>query len=313
MRNLQKTTPKTGARRRQSVAFLLFFSLLVTAASLAAQPARLADLRGAWRADDGTLLQFQPDRLVAFEKEDLAFGSILRREADTWTLRRGGLLETWHLALSGGVLRIQRGGKTMEFRPLAEVPSQVDPKPLKVAAPIDLPAARIAEVQTELGERLKRDQAAIKSKDQPRTQAVVAANTAYLEKLVGEVGWIDTRRFGHQAAANAVILAKHSHHLLLYRDAVPAIEADFKHPGDDAAIYSIFYDELRIELGGKQRYGTQLGTDAEGKPMVLPLEDRSRVDEWRKEIGLDPLPQYLALASKYLYAGQTIRLPREDE
>jgi hypothetical protein len=62
----------------------------------------------------------------------------------------------------------------------------------------------------------------------------------------------DVRRFGYQAAANAIILAKHVHHLLLRRAASPAIEADFKHPGDDAQMYTIFYDELMIELGGKQ-------------------------------------------------------------
>jgi hypothetical protein len=36
---------------------------------------------------------------------------------------------------------------------------------------------------------------------------------AYLEALVRKVGWIDAGRFGRQASANAVILAKHGENL----------------------------------------------------------------------------------------------------
>jgi hypothetical protein len=302
-----------GARWRRGFVVALSCVSVLAAASSAVPSAHLADLRGAWRSGDGALVLFQPDRVVTFEKGELVIGTVVRRADDTWTVRRVGLLESWRLGRSGGTLRIQRSGKAVEYQALAAIPPQLDPKPLKVPPPMELPAARVAEIQKELGERLKRDQAAIKSDDPARTAAVIADNAAYLEKVVGEVGWIDVRRFGYQAAANAVVLAKHSHHLILYRDAVPAIEADFKHPGDDAAIYSIFYDELMIELGGKQRYGTQLETDGQGKPFVLPLEDRARVDEWRKDIGLDPLAKYLELASKYFYQGQEIRLPREDE
>jgi hypothetical protein len=53
--------------------------------------------------------------------------------------------------------------------------------------------------------------------------------------------------------------------------------------------------------------------DSEGNPLVLPLEDITKVDQYRKEIGLPPLVEYLKLASEGLYAGKPIRLPRADE
>ncbi|MBV8200528.1 MAG: hypothetical protein JOZ15_07875 [Acidobacteria bacterium] len=134
----------------------------------AAQPVRLTDLRGAWRAEDGALLQFQPDRVLTFEKGELAIGSIVKRDGETLILRRGGLLETWRLGLSGGVLKVQHAGKSSDYKPLADIPHQMDLKPYTLPPPVDLPASQIVEAQTELAERLKRDQAAVKSKDQAR-------------------------------------------------------------------------------------------------------------------------------------------------
>lgn len=44
-----------------------------------------------------------------------------------------------------------------------------------------------------------------------------------------------------------------------------------------------------------QRYGTRTRYDEETKSEELyPLEDESRVDEWRKEVGLPPLREALA-------------------
>lgn len=47
--------------------------------------------------------------------------------------------------------------------------------------------------------------------------------------------------------------------------------------------------------------------------MVLPLEDASKVEQFRKEIGLPPLAEYLKLASEGLYGGKSIRMPHDDE
>jgi hypothetical protein len=82
--------------------------------------------------------------------------------------------------------------------------------------------------------------------------------------------------------------------------ALPQIEKDFRHAGDDAQAFAIVYDSVQLDLGRKQRFGTQIRGVAEGKPFVLPLEDPQRVDTLRKEIGLPPLSEYLADAGKVL-------------
>ena len=133
------------------------------------------------------------------------------------------------------------------------------------------------------------------------------------KQRVQELGWIDLHRFGHEGSGNAIVLAKHSGDLSLMTTILPWVEKDYKNAGEGSVMYAILYDGLQLKLGRKQRYGTQIGVDAEGHPMVLPLEDASKVEQFRKEIGLPPLAEYLKLASEGLYAGKAIRMPRADE
>jgi hypothetical protein len=78
-------------------------------------------------------------------------------------------------------------------------------------------------------------------------------------------------------------------------------------------MFSVLYDELAVVTGNKQRYGTQIDEDSSGRPFVLPVEDPSQVDALRREIGILPWQQYLALVSENLYGGATIRIAGGDE
>ena len=59
--------------------------------------------------------------------------------------------------------------------------------------------------------------------------------------------------------------------------------------------YALMFDRMRMNQNKPQRYGTHhyLDPAAGNTNELYPLEDESRVDEWRKEIGLEPLQQYL--------------------
>lgn len=54
-----------------------------------------------------------------------------------------------------------------------------------------------------------------------------------------------------------------------------------------------FIDRLRLRTGKKQLYGTQVKKDKEGKIEVLPMEDKEKVDERRKALGMSTLLEYL--------------------
>jgi hypothetical protein len=93
---------------------------------------------------------------------------------------------------------------------------------------------------------------------------------------------------------------------------MPTVEEDVKKHGGPGEMFSVLYDELQIELGNKQRYGTQIDADKDGHPFILPLEDPARVDEYRKEIGILSFEQYRKLASDNM-GGMTIRVAGSDE
>ena len=63
----------------------------------------------------------------------------------------------------------------------------------------------------------------------------------------------------------------------------------------DIAKESVAMMEDRINMfeGKPQRYGSQIEEDEHGNPRLYKLLDESKVDEWRSEMGMEPLKDYL--------------------
>ena len=273
-----------------------------------------ASLSGAWQtADRSSAILIETDRVIARDDGRLVVRGIIERHPDHLLLRRSGVKEVWKFSLRDGLLRVDRSGASTEYLRLRAIPQDLELKPFALAEARDLSPERIQGIQTELRERVSRDQAV---RTDPARQGGMAGvdtdNTAYLKQLVQEVGWIDVPRFGSQISVDAFLLLQHSGDLGLKLAALPFIERDLKH-SEGAQSYALFYDRLQLDLGRKQRYGTQFRPDAEGNPYVLPLEDPARVDEFLNELGLPPLEKYLADASQLLFKGKPIRIPRADE
>lgn len=65
--------------------------------------------------------------------------------------------------------------------------------------------------------------------------------------------------------------------------------------------YAYLYDRVAINEGRKQRYGTQLHFDATtGRWTVLPLENPTQVEVFRRKLGLMPLKEYIKFTEKVL-------------
>jgi hypothetical protein len=190
-------------------------------------------------------------------------------------------------------------GKTNTYLKLDKIPAEVEVKPLALGAAKELPKAKIQSVQEDLARRAKLDQE-VRTDLAKRNDAakVDAENTASLAKLVQEVGWIDAERFGAPTSHNAFLIVQHSMDVPLMLAALPAIERDVKAKRLDAQPYALLHDRLQLMVGEKQRYGTQIGRNDEGALVIMPLEDRKRVEELRKEIGLFALADYLKLFEK---------------
>jgi hypothetical protein len=271
----------------------------------------------AWEVVTGKqLLCAAGDQLLLPGAGPMKVVGIEKRDSRAWTIRDKGHLKTWKVSQEKNTLQVKVSGETTVYRRLDSVPEDCVFKVLPIGTARELPQERVLAIAKEIYERVDRDQAGIeaaKDKYLLPTSDIMVQNTQYLKALIREIGWIDVHRFGHVASGNAIILAKHSEDLPLIVGILPFVERDYNSLDKDNVMRAILYDGLQIDLGRKQRYGTQLGLDSEGHPMVLPLEDASKVEQFRKEIGLPPIAEYLKLASEGLYAGKPIRLPRPDE
>jgi len=299
------------ARRFQALLLATFLGLTFFGFSKA-DP--LSQFSGAWRLEGGdTALFFDTGRIVERRAGKTRVLGVLAYEKGELVVRRSGLLERWQVSASEGRLIFSRNGERQVYERLDSIPAELRLDPLPLGAMKELPPARLTAIQQELGERLRKDQQALKSEaaSESEVDAVISGNLKALRSVVQEVGWIDAARFGSKTSYAAVILAKHGGDLSLLLAALPQIEKDFKKAGDDAQAFAIVYDSVQLDLGRKQRFGTQIRGVAENKPFVLPLEDPQRVDILRKEIGLPPLSEYLADASKALQ--MTIALPPDEE
>jgi hypothetical protein len=256
----------------------------------ATAPASVERLEGVWRdvADPGRLVRFQEGRVTRVD---------------------GGKLQRTHWIASsepGRLVACEYGQKKpLEFSfredrlilgsgEAASAYERVDgPAPAFELSPLpwpgspDVSAERIAEIQKDRQ---------MQPPDFEKMQEVDADNVAWLKKTLQEVGWIDRERFGRAAAGTAFLIVQHSGDLQFMKTALPHLEKEARSSEGErrGGSYALLFDRYQLALGNPQRYGSQLagGFDA----LVLEeVEDLSKVDARRAEMGLQPLAEYVAL------------------
>jgi len=118
-------------------------------------------------------------------------------------------------------------------------------------------------------------------------------NQAELERLIAGKGWPRVAGVGREAAMAAYLVTMHSNDGMQkkYLATIKEICEENELPWER---YALIYDRSLFNEGRPQRFGTHLSYNEKTKTQELyPLEDESKVDEWRKEIGLPPLEEYL--------------------
>lgn len=253
-----------------------------------------ADVRGCWATDT------EPRHYARFEDGTCMFaaagsGAQVLRAAyapGMVYLRMQGQEQTVAVVVKDGLLTLSGGGGSQAYRRLNALPSELNVDPLALGEPKPIPAERVKTIQTDLAQRLLKDQTVrVGRMDSEKMRAVDADNTAYLKTLVTELGWIDVERFGQVTALAAFLIVQHSGDIQLMKAALPEVEKDVKANHLDGGQYALLYDRLQLMTGGKQRYGTQVIQTPTGG--IAELEDKEKVDQWRRELGMGPLADYL--------------------
>jgi hypothetical protein len=115
-----------------------------------------------------------------------------------------------------------------------------------------------------------------------------------LEQLVAEKGWPKINDVGRSAAMAAYLVAMHTNdgsqnkYLPMIRKRCEENELPWQR-------YANIYDRCLFNENKPQKYGTHTRfNELTRSEELYPLEDETKVDEWRKELGLEPLAEYLA-------------------
>jgi len=119
-------------------------------------------------------------------------------------------------------------------------------------------------------------------------------NLKELESLLSQKGWPRRSEVGPEAAGAAFFVLQHSN-ALAQQKYISMFEKCCRENEGSWQQYALMFDRMRMNQNKPQRFGTHTYLDPRaGSPNELyPLEDDSKVDEWRKEIGLEPLKDYL--------------------
>ena len=117
-------------------------------------------------------------------------------------------------------------------------------------------------------------------------------NVELLLDIIEKIGWPTITKVGKDAAVAAMVLAIHADvrpddqklFLKLIEDNLDDVP---KH------LYANIYDRVLLRDKGYQKYGTQVFLNTHNEYEPYKIEEFTKVNKYRKELGLIPLEEYL--------------------
>jgi len=260
-------------------------------------------LNGYWKAEEeeGLIIGFQDEKLSVIRNENLQqIASIEGYKTDEVILCVRGNIVNLAVRIEGEKLQIScsqtipckglKLGDNSRFQKMDEISQSFKTKTIILGKDVKLSKKQIIKIQREMKYRGNLEQKVRKKKqlDFKEISRIDRDNTNYLIKLVEKIGWIDRKRFGQETSTEAFLIVQHSGNVGLMVVALPKLKED-----GQLSSYALVYDRLQLMIGKKQLYGSQLSISSEGEAGLMPLEDPENVDKLRKEVGLEPLAQYI--------------------
>lgn len=259
-------------------------------------------LLSAWQDKDDpkSMIRFERTRVSEFSNGFLSVKKVVQYEDGRVILSAmGHRFPLVFQVKDAKTLVFTLNGKQVTYARLDKLPAELEVKPAKLAKAVALKGDQLQAIQIDLAERYQKDKNAIQKRIKPDAfMKMTADNAAWLKKTIAEIGWLDARRFGKVSAEAAFVLANRSADIPLMLAAMPQVEADARAKLIDGENFATLYDRVKVLTGERQRYGTQITMLKPGQFAVLPLEEPRKVDEYRKQLGIGTLKDYIEKQKK---------------
>jgi hypothetical protein len=124
--------------------------------------------------------------------------------------------------------------------------------------------------------------------------ALIIKNTVAIKKYFREYGFPGIKENGEKATLNFWLLVQHSDHDVNFQNQVLiAMKKELDAKNVKPSEYAYLYDRVKKNQGKPQLYGTQMVWDSHGIHTPYNLESPEKVNERRKEMGLNSIEEYL--------------------
>jgi len=117
-------------------------------------------------------------------------------------------------------------------------------------------------------------------------------NIGKVERILDDRGWPSRDITGSEGQSALFLVIQHAE-LATQEKYLPQIRDAVQQHALPRSYLATLEDRIAISKGEQQTYGTQVGTDKDGRSYLEPLADPGNVNKRRAEVGMDPLEDYL--------------------
>lgn len=124
-------------------------------------------------------------------------------------------------------------------------------------------------------------------------QRIIKGNYDKIEKLITKYGWPKYSNVGKLAADAPLLVINHHENESVRKKYLPQIEQTCLDGEGSCIEFAKIHDRILVNENKLQTYGMQFRYNAQRILEPFPIKDPEYVDRRRKEIGLEPLKEYL--------------------
>ncbi len=128
----------------------------------------------------------------------------------------------------------------------------------------------------------------------PRMRAVHEKNVAALKVIISRHGWPSIPLVGKEASKSAWLIAQHAVFDQDFMEECVVLLKQLVTVNEVEGWQRAFLQDRILTMSGKEQiYGTQFDIDDEGWPIPFPITEPEKVNERRKQFGLNSLEERL--------------------
>jgi hypothetical protein len=128
---------------------------------------------------------------------------------------------------------------------------------------------------------------------QPEVRTNFRSGTSWLKAVLARIGWFDISKYGEEASQAAWLIVQHSDYDPDWQQRMLAVLEPRVRSGDmQPKYYAYLVDRVASNAKRPQVYGTQGRCLAKGNWQPFDVVEPLKLDERRKQVGLEPIAEY---------------------